>query len=776
MTDLTRLDVDDVIRLASSDDAPDRVALIEACPRSGATTSALLAVKSDLPEMRPQAIDFLASTFAQKGPYDAAAKLGEATYRLARSMYEQGGGEHGTLRTIAGRGALNWMTAIKQLGQQERLLEEIEEPIDWLAGLGDADNVDMLRLKRVEAEMDLGLYDDAGAHLDEIAEGQLPPMIRISYRAHREALRMRVGGGTELASEKPVYSPDDLKKILGLQVSSDPRREITAEEGDRLRTVASGVIARLFGGDQGAVNEFTVRQQIIDASYLFTDPVKGRDPEEIAKIVPVLVAGRDWMRANNFPDSENDACWSLYLCYSRTGREELAARELQRLRANIEHARSQVADPNERARLATRYQYLYPSLATMLHAIGDTEGLFGAIEASKGRVLADLQTLRSGEPADEVAFSRSIRALPLLLERAGAAYVTYLVDDDVTFFVVVGPSGELSMHKIGLGREALTSLAAVGDPRQWGQRDPTTLQRNAVVGDELTPLVSFLADFDHGEAARHLCYSASGPLLVLPLHCARLAGEPIAKRFSVSRVHGAASLYPLLVREPTRPDVYLSVEVPAIQDLDDPDKIAALHAPGDWLQKNLRDGTRLQGEDADLDALRAQETRGRVIHFATHGTFPSVSEPGRDPNPYRSSGVVLAANGQLPDLNTIFDDSTYLLSPKEIVESGRDFTGSHVTLKGCVTGLAKPSAAGDALGLEFALLQLGAQSILSTHWNSNAISMAQFMKAFYQHWLVEKRSRAAAWRAAVDEAIARHGDTDEGAYHWAAFCLTGDWR
>ena len=190
----------------------------------------------------------------------------------------------------------------------------------------------------------------------------------------------------------------------------------------------------------------------------------------------------------------------------------------------------------------------------------------------------------------------------------------------------------------------------------------------------------------------------------------------------------------------------------------------------------MRDGVRLKGEAADLAALRKQETRGRVIHFATHGTFPTAPQPNRDPNPYRSSGVVLAAHGRLPDLNTIFDEGTFLMSPVEIVETKRDFTGSHVTLKGCVTGLAKASAAGDALGLEFALLQLGAQSILSTHWDSNAISMSRFMTAFYHHWLTEKLSRAAAWRAAVHEAIEQHGDTDEGAYHWAAFSLTGDWR
>jgi hypothetical protein len=40
-------------------------------------------------------------------------------------------------------------------------------------------------------------------------------------------------------------------------------------------------------------NEFTIRQKIINANYLFMDPQKGRDPKEIEKIIPVLSDGRD---------------------------------------------------------------------------------------------------------------------------------------------------------------------------------------------------------------------------------------------------------------------------------------------------------------------------------------------------------------------------------------------------------------------------------------------------------------------------------------------------
>lgn len=776
MTTATELDVGDIIERISDEDKARRIEFVESCPPCRPIETAVIAAGMDLEEMRPQAIDFLASSYAQDGPYDAAERFGEATYCLARSMFERGSGDLDTCRMIAGRGALSWMTGLKQLGCHEKLLHEIEEPISWLESVNDSDTLDMLRLKRVEVELDLQRYDAAERHLAEIREEILPPMVQVTYRALKAWLDRMKGGGTELPGEGPPQSSKRLMEIFSGNLATDQGSTITAEEGAALGRVSKDIIDRLFGGRRGAVNEFTVRQKLTDASYLFTDPAKGRDPIEIAKVVPVLVYCRDWMRAHNFADSENDACWSLYLCYSRTNRPALAAKELQRLRTNIERTRSAVADPSERARLSARYPYLYPCLAGLLHTLEDPSGLFEAVEASKGRMLADLQTQRRGVPASESEFSQAVRALPILLKGTGAAYLTYLVDEEVTFAVVVDCRGGLSMYRIELGANILSRLAAMGDPRQWGKRDPATLQRIPNVAAELAPLVRCLQHISTDPETRHLCYSPSGPLLSLPLHCAMFDGAPLLERFSVSRIHGAASLFHLLSDEPASPAEFVSVEVPAIQDLGNPAKIEALGEPGKWLERNLSRGSRLEGEAGSVSALEKHATHDKIIHFATHGTFPEKPDPARDPNPFRSSGLLLSRDGELPDLNAPLGGSLHLLSPERIVELGLDFRGSHVTLTACVTGLAKSSIGGDALGLEFALLQLGARSILSTHWNADARAMARFLVAFYSRWIKENQSQGSAWRETVLELLEANGGTDEGAYYGAAFSLTGDWR
>ncbi|MFO7178262.1 MAG: CHAT domain-containing protein [Pseudomonadota bacterium] len=773
---MTESSVDDVVRLMSSDDTAERVALIEMYPPTGTTESALLAARMTMPEMRPQALDLLAMSYNRTGRHDLAARLGEATYRLARSMYERRQGDLETLQMIAGRGALSWCDGLKHLGKNREVLRLIEEPIEWLEQLGDTANLDLLRLKRVETELDLELYDAADAHLAAISESELPPMVRVVFRAHKLALEQRKGGGTELREEHPEYSLGDVTRLF----FSGEKRErrgppLTAAQGQTLLDVTNA-LTRFLGGAQGAVNAFTVRQRILDASYLFADPRKGRDPAEIEKVIPTLRFGRDWMLENGYPDFANDARWGLYLAYDRTGRQSLAARELQALRASIEHARSNLADPMDRSRLSARYPYLYPSLASLCFQIGDVRGLFETIEASKGRVLADLQTHLRGVPAHEADFSAMVWALPSFIAKLRCAYVTYLVDDDVTFAVVLDRHGNLRMHRIPLGVDALSALARARDPRTWGKRDPDTLTKAPDVPRALTPLVECLNDVADDPEVQHVCYSPSGPLLGIPLHCAHLGARPLAARFSVSRVHGAASLFHLFAREPVRPGAFLTVEVPAKQDLGNPKKLAALAGPGNWLAENLSSGARIHGPEADAETLARLQLDNRILVFAAHGTFPAALESKEAVNPYSSSGLLLAQDGRLPDLDTELRGSSNLLSPEKLVDLELDLSNSHVILGGCVTGLASPSAGGDALGLEFAMIQSGAASLLASHWDLAARDMAAIVVDFLDRWLNQRKTRAEAWHEAISKLGASSDWASSTAYHWAALSLTGDWR
>jgi len=218
------------------------------------------------------------------------------------------------------------------------------------------------------------------------------------------------------------------------------------------------------------------------------------------------------------------------------------------------------------------------------------------------------------------------------------------------------------------------------------------------------------------------------------------------------------------------------VRIPAQQDVDNAPKIAAFRKASDWLACNLT-GDTLADEQADLNRIAGTQLDNRVIHFATHGTFPrqDSTEPGA--GPYSRAGLVLAGADGLPSLDLLIHGTAdeRLLTPERSL--GLDFSSSHVTMHACVSGLAREGIGGDALGMEWALLQAGAVSLLSTHWDISIVTAADFCVGFYQRWLKQDFTRARAWRETVLEAMDRHSrEGYKAAYHWAGLSLSGDWR
>jgi CHAT domain-containing protein len=92
-----------------------------------------------------------------------------------------------------------------------------------------------------------------------------------------------------------------------------------------------------------------------------------------------------------------------------------------------------------------------------------------------------------------------------------------------------------------------------------------------------------------------------------------------------------------------------------------------------------------------------------------------------------------------------------------------------------VSGLSREGVGGDALGMEWAMIQAGAASVLSSHWDVSAPLAATFLDAFYEQWLDKKRSRAEALSATI-ASLRAAGGRGATTSSWAAFSLTGDWR
>lgn len=782
MIDPASMPIDSILELFLSGDAAQRASFIEALPTNRSTEQALLAARMNNPLMGPQALDFAATGCLYDGSPSLAEKLAAACFGLARQRFDEGGADASIYRQIAGRAIVNWMGALQRQGRHRDVVAESEEPLAWLTNLDDRDNLESLQFKRVEAFLDIERYDDAKDELEAVRKERLTGALIINFSALRERVERHRGGGTELASEACDESMESLSRIITGASASGGGRQMRASDYEHLREVSEAILKTTLGA---TVNEFTVRQTVINANRLFLDERRGHNPQEIEKIVPVLTAARDWLRMHNFPDSENDACWSLYLCFTRTDRQAEALKELRRIHTNIERARSSIGDPTERARLSERYPYLYPSMCRLCYVTGQREGLLEAIEASKSRALADLQTQRSGVPATDSEFVGALQELPEHLTRLGAHYLTTFVDEDGVYCALLAPDGTLHTDFVEMPLESLIELLSYRDPRHWGRRprhDPTLPRIPEDVPERLGVLLRWmepLAEDGTLLAGQHLCYAPHDALLSIPLHYVEFMGAPLVLRHSLSRAQGAQSLVQILRGKPTAHREYLALLVPSIQESKDPrhrEKLAALTEPTQWLKSNMPRGKLLAHGRADIPALAECDTVQRLIHIAAHGTFPEQDIAQRDPNPYRSAGIVLSANGALPDLGDVLRGAgdEHLLSPQMAVNLKLDFTGSHITLQTCVSGLAKRGQGGDALGPEWAFIQLGATSLLSTHWEASATSMSAFVVGFYDRWLKQKESRASAWRNTVLAMRARDECADP--YHWAAFSLSGDWR
>jgi len=739
--------VEEIIEIFQGDDPDQKLAFLDSCSIRQFYKEAKKAIEArPAPEMNYQALDFLARGCLESGHYKLAEQISESYYLLARSSLDLNLGDAFILRFFAGRGVLNWMLALQYQGEHKVLSKLIEDALSWLKATGDADNYELLRMKKVESLLDLKEHRKAQNLFKEINESKLSSINLVQYRAIEYRIRIGKGGKTQLPID---FTEPEKKEVSETQA-------LPIEE------------------------ESLVRQRITEASYLLTDPMKGSDADEILKVEPDLIAGRDWMRDQHFPRAENDACWSLYLAYNRTNRDELAVEQLQRIRSNIENARSRISDPAERARLMERFPYLYPCLCTLYFKLGRFEELMEAIEASKSKILADMHTQLSGEAATEREFSIALKELPPILKRLSSHYYSCFVDDDCVYGVLLTSSGIIKASKTIINKERIAYYASISNPELWGQPDPIDPVVRRIPEDlpqKLSPFtVLFKTALENHEINEgdHICYSSHDALLNLPFHYVDFNGKQMVDFFSLSQIPGAHALHQILKRRAFVPEKYVQIEVPSLQDLNEKQKLRALREPGQWLVNHMKEGFRLVGEEADMEAVANASLEGSILHFSTHGRYPGDKTPGKASD--QTPGLVLAANQKLPDLVLMNRGGAeeHILTPEKVLNQTMDLSHSHITIQACVSGPSRKGLKADPPGLDWAFLQKGASSILSSNWQAPADTFAQFINSFYKNWLEQGYSRAEAWRSTVIEL--KGTELTAHPYHWAAISLIGDWR
>jgi CHAT domain-containing protein len=733
--------VEEILEIFQWGDQEQKVAFIDSCSIILFKDLARQAAENEPTlENSCQLLDFLSRACLESEQFGLVERISESCYLLARSSCDLILGDTFMLRLFAGRATLNWITALQLQGDYIQIAQLIDEPLKWLKDSGDAGNFYLLSLKKVESLLDQDSYLDAKKAFKKIEESKLSAKARVQYRTIEYRIRIR--------TSKKAQLPIDF---------SEP--ESVDEDASKYYT---GYID---------VNEALVRKKLLGASYLLADSKKGMDRDEILKIEPDLLNGRDWMKDHNFSATENDACWSLYLAYNRTNREELAVEQLQRIRSNTEQVRSKISDPAARTRLAERFPFLYACLCTLFYKLGRYEELLEVIEASKSRTQADMVTRISDKPSTEREFTKGIEELPKIMGRLHAHYCTFFVDDDCIYCVIVTAAGKIRASKINIKRVSLIQYVPNRNPEEWSQSDLD-------LPEELSPiseLIKYLLQKRELKQGDHICYSAHDALLNFPYQYISFKGEHLVDYFSMSQIPGAFFLLQFVKRNPVNLKRYVQIEVPSIQEGAVPEAIESISEPGQSLKYLLKEGVKLEGEDADLDKLVKTDLEGSVVHFSVHGKQPA-NRVRANSDSYRSSGLIIASRNKLPDLALIDKGigGEHLLSPEKILNQEISFSNSHITLQDSVDGPSERGRGGFPPGLEWAFLQNGASSILSANWPCSAESKTLFLKLFYKNWLEDGYSRAEAWRLTVIEL--KYSTLDSDPSLWAAYSLIGDWR
>jgi CHAT domain-containing protein len=744
------------------------------------------------------------------------------------------------IRNNAANSAVSCAVAFQSLGEHRQLIAFVTQAIQWLKskeyyraiewfksqGYNDAIDATLtLTLKLIDSHIELAEYDKAIALLNQT---NWQPLITEEYCVERQIVQTLIQKLMERIQQSIILPPESIKDreviitfreqllnavksiveslypenlALFQSIESELKQKIIdvpesisiAEWGKGMQSTMDRITDFISGGGQ-EFNQLQNQKRILNATSIFLDPKTAYNSEIINKSVPILIQAGDWAREHNFREDENDALWSLYLCYSRTQREPQAIEVLQALRKNLEEMRKSISDPMKRAGIMRTFPYLFGALCQLLCRSNRAIELLDAMEGAKGRVLADILTEKQGQQTSDRSFSEPAQQLPTLMQQVNAHYLSYFVDDEATYAVLVAKDGSLHNQEIPIGKKQIQEWLKFTDtkrddplyPQNWDKEISVGRRKKVIINlsEKSSPLISWLEPLAISGIIQqndHICYCPDEELHLIPLHYFPFRGKYLVNYVSVSRIHGALALVNILKRELLNPTHFTAVQVWANDDIyrEDSDKerenyqikIAAFKQPGEWLQGKLT-GEIVSEKNADLPTISHLNFSQRIVHFATHGDFPSLMEQEHSKkNPYLSSGLLLAKNGQLPPKGEISKEAG-LLSPQELLKRNLDFWDSHVTLQACVSGRAKEGIGGDALGLEWAFFLNHASSLLASHWNVDATWAAKFSVKFYQKWLVEKASRAVAWRETVLELM---GESSQP-YYWAAFSLSGDWR
>lgn len=757
----TRMTFEDILNIFSHGDVTERTAFIDNCPPNRFKNIAEPLITSDNPAMQAMGLKSLSGAYCFGENTQFGKELSRAGHEFARRVYnEQGEGGPILLQTVSAF-AQDHLNALYLLGKFDQVIEFANSVIPYYESMNESVNLPEIRIKLIAALFEQNRIDEAEEEVVSERERGTSSIELDRLEKEIQKIKTRV---TETPKKK--------------EKTESEKRVSTKKGHEDLLKILDQATERLTGSS-GEMNAWKAKEIIRDATSIFMgQPTQ----EELIKSRSELQKVREWTKDNGAPIDDNDALWGLYLCNNRLKQHSEAADMLQSLRSSIEDLRAGVDEPLERGGVSSKFPFLFQALCKSLAITGRVPELLNSIEGAKGRAVADILSQNRKTSYDDREFSNPTESIPDLMRKNSTHYLTFFVDDDETYAVLVAKDG--TMHSAGslqIGKTDIRNFAEKVDPRSWAKKVSYDYLSDSVVeglSESLSILFEWLDPlFENGtiEEDDHICYSPDEHLHHIPLQFAHFRGRPIVEQVSLSRIHGAYALSLLFNSKPVPLKSYIAFVVPTEEDLKKEGQklVKDLHRPVETLEIQLQ-GKTFSLSEATMQTLSKASLSNSVVHFSTHGRFVKVNS---EENPFHDSGLVFASDAGPPNASRIAKglDFDYVLTPEKVLDLNLDYSGSHVTMQACVSGLANEGIGGDALGMEWAIIQAGASSTLSSHWYVSAELSAEFINRFYDRWLKGNQSKAKAWRHTVLELI-KTKEPYNTPYCWSAFSLSGDWR
>jgi CHAT domain-containing protein/predicted negative regulator of RcsB-dependent stress response len=663
------------------------------------------------------ALNLLGATHFATGAYSEALDRYAASLTILRPLADL----TETARALEGTGR-----TLHRLGQNERALESLQEALSIRRRLRHVFQESNLLRNLAEVEHEQGRFAEALGHaraaveLDETVRARITsPELRASY----------------VANEQDKY--ELLIDILQQRDAVEPAR---------------GYAAMAFEASERA-RARVLLESLLDARV---DLRRG--------IAPALLE-----RERSLQKRLNDASTQLSRAFARTntGEQSNAAQTFERLSGDYQQLQVQirqqsphyaaVMQPRPLDAAAIQNTILDPETVLLEFALGEERSWLWAmssksltsvelpprreIEAAARSLYEQLTARQKRHAESRLAYDRRVTAADARLEKDAAAVSRMLLGGIAsqlnaewrTKRLVIVPAGGLQYLPFAAlpSPGARASLAASHEIGYIPSASVLAVLRREAAGRTPAPrTLAILAD---------PVFETADPRVTLKsLRTVAQDHDATASR-AQTVVDGLYSRIPLSRLPFSRDEAYAIASLSKTNDSKDTLVAVDFKASREAVLGGLLSGY-------------------RVVHLATHGVidterpalssliFSLVDERGRRQNGYL----------RLPDIYNMRLDADL------------------VVLSACQTALGKEIKGEGLVGLTRAFVYAGAPRVLASLWQVSDLATAELMKKFYRGMLRERRSPAAALRAAQVEMS--QDPRWRSPFFWAGFVLQGEWR